>query len=517
MHHEPTSSSSLPEALLRRRWLAVVVFACGLTASAAGAFYLPNLYRATATIVVQRQGPPDPYARVAVAAELESRVQAITQEMLSRTRLEAVIDQFTLYPDLRARAPMEDVVNRLRSDIKVEPKNARSEAGTTVAFTLSYVGIDPPKVAEVANSLAASYSAENLQIREGLARGTAQLLKAQLDDVKQRLGAQDRETATLRERYVGELPEQTTANLAAIERLNSELRFNNDRQQRLIDRRDAIKQEVPPDPRTAPDLSPDAKRLLDLKDELATLRARFTERHPDVRRVATEIAKLEAQPAAPAPIAAKPLGAAPAPAAPKPVRTTAADVDRELQALAIEEKAIRSRMESYERRVENAPQRDQEIKYRSRDFSTTVEIYYSLLKRYEDARLAETIELTRTGDQFRVQESALIPTGPAAPSRWQLVLLGVFLSAALAAGTVFLAEQVDSSIHTLDELRGFANVPVLATIPPIRTSGDRWRRRGGFVLAGAGTVCALALIFLMTQYLAVGNVSLVRILSRGKI
>jgi polysaccharide chain length determinant protein (PEP-CTERM system associated) len=518
MHHEQTAVSSVPETLFRRRWLAVVIFAAGVTAAVGTARHLPDMYRATATIVVVREGPLDPYTRGGITGELESRVQSITQEMLTRARLELLIDRFGLYPDLRARGPMEDVVNRLRGDIKVEPKNSgRSTAGTTVAFTLSYVGTDPPKVAEIANTLARTYVAENLQIREGQARGTAQLLKAQLDDVKQRLGVQDREAASLRERYGGELPEQTTANLAAIDRLNAELRFNNDRQQRLIDRRDAIKQEPPPDPRTAPDLSPAAKRVLDLKDELATLRARFTEQHPDVRRVAAEIAEIESQPAAPAPLVGRPLGPLAAPPAPKPVRTTVADVDKELQALLVDEKAIRTRMSDYERRVENAPQRDHEIKDRSRDFSTTVEIYYSLLKRYEDARLAETIELTQTGDQFRIQESALIPTGPAAPTRWQLLLMGVLLSAALAGGAVFLAEQLDSSIHTLDELRGFARVPVLATIAPIVTSGDRWRRRGWFVVAGAGTVCALTLIFFMTQHFAVGNVSLVRLLARGRI
>ncbi|MBI3492662.1 MAG: hypothetical protein HY047_12930 [Acidobacteria bacterium] len=405
----------------------------------------------------------------------------------------------------------------MRQDIKVEPKEVPSTAArpATVAFMVSYVGVDPLTVALVTNSLASSYVEENQHIRHGQAHGTAELLKTQLDELKQRLDAQDRQAVKMREHYGGELPEQATANLAAIERLSTELRLNSDKQQRAMDRRDALRQDPSVAARPAADLSPTAKRLLDLKDELAQLRARYTEQHPDVRRVEMEIARLEGQSTAPASSGARAGTAAQADA--RQPRTALSEVDQELQRLDNDEKSLRRQMAAYEKRVENAPQRAQEIKETTRDYGNTAELYYSLLKRYEDARLAESLETRPAGEQFRILDSALPPTEPAAPRRFELFLLGCVLSIALAGGAVFLAERLDTSIHTLDEPRAFARVPVLATIPPIVTDRDVARRRWQFALAVAGTACALTLIVLVTRHLAGGNVPLVLMLARGRI
>src|SRR5207245_2025910 len=149
--------------------------------------------------------------------------------------------------------------------------------------------------------------------------------------------------------------------------------------------------------------------------------------HPDVRRVEQEIARLEGQPAASAPG----RSSGPQDASTDSQRRSRAaieSIDRDLQTLTREERALRGQMATYERRLENTPQRDVEIKEQSRDSGTTAELYYPLLKRYEDARLAENQERRQTGQQFRVLDSALPPQMPAAPNRLQVLLLGIVLA-----------------------------------------------------------------------------------------
>ena len=174
-------------------------------------------------------------------------------------------------------------------------------------------------------------------------------------------------------------------------------------------------------------------------------------------------------------------------------------------------------MEAYQSRVERSPQVEQEIKQRSRDSGTMVELYYSLLKQYEDARLAEDVDHRPAGERFRILDSALPPTSPAAPNRSQLLVLGVVLALALASASILLVDQLDSSFHSVDDLKAFTGVPVLTAIPPIVTSRDAMRRRWRVGLAVAGTVCLLLLTVIATRHLAGGNVQLVRLLSRGKV
>jgi polysaccharide chain length determinant protein (PEP-CTERM system associated) len=507
------SESNIRDAIWRRRWLAITIGTVVLATAAALIVSLPDVYRASATVLVQREEVAEAFVRSSVTGELETRLQTIGEKMLSRMRLEALITQFGLYPALRKRGPIEEAVDRMRKDIKVEPREVPSSTArpATVAFTLSYIGTDPLTVARVTNSLAASYVEENQHIRNGQAHSTAEVLKGQLDELKLRLDAQNKDAATLRARYGTELPEQATANLAAIERLNTELRVNRDNRQRAADRRDALRQDPAAAARPPGDVTPGSKRLTDLREELAQLRARFTDQYPDVARVQMEIARLERQPALFA------GGRAPAPGDGRRPATALADADQELQRLDREAQALTRQIATYERRLDNAPRHEQEIKQTSQEYGNTAELYYSLLKRYEDARLAENLETRPSGEQFRVLDSALPPTEPAAPNRLQLLLLAGVLSIVAAAGAIFAAEQLDTSFHSLDDLRAFTRIPVLATVPPIVTARDRAALRWRFAAATVGVACALTLIAFVSRHLAGGNVPLVLLLARGKI
>ncbi len=522
MYTEQPATFSLRDALRRRRWLALAIFMLALTASASAIMFLPDVYRATATVVVQREEVPEAFVRSAVTTPLETRLQSITQELLSRRRLEALIARFELYPEIRAVAPLEAAVTRMRSDITIAPVISTAIRPEATAFTLSYRGTEPSTVATVTNTLATSYVDENLEIRAGQARATTQLLKAQLDEVTLRLDAQDRQTSTLRRNFSNELPEQTTANLASLERLNADLRFNNDKQQRAIDRRDSLLMEsaaaataaLEGTPGASPTPTTAARRRVELQDELAQLRARFGAQHPDVRRAEIELARLDTL----ATVAIVRPGLNPLAAAQDPrTRAALSAAELELQRLEREEASLRGQILTYERRVQAAPQRAQALKDTSRDYATTIELYDSLLKRYEDAQLSQNMEVRKSGEQFRILDAALAPTTPAAPNRFQLLLLALGFSLALAAGAVLIAERLDSSFHSLDDVRAFTTVPVLATIPPILTAGDRRRRRGRRALVGVGAVGVLALVLLGTHQLADGNVSLVRLLARGKL
>jgi hypothetical protein len=172
-------------------------------------------------------------------------------------------------------------------------------------------------------------------------------------------------------------------------------------------------------------------------------------------------------------------------------------------------------MDMYQKRIENAPRREQEFLEIDRDYESTKDLYRSLLKRHEEAQLAENLEQSQKGEQFRILDPAIPSHEPAAPRRAQLLLTGIILSLGLALGAAVMAEQLDTSFHTLDALRAFVPTPVLVTIPRIVTETDanRWRLRSR--VASVATLASLVILFAASSLVARGNEDLVSLVSRG--
>jgi protein tyrosine kinase modulator len=476
--------------IARRRWpVGLAVFLIPLSAAIGLTLFLPRVYRASTVVLVDRQQVPETFVRSTVTSAVETRLQTIGQEVLKRTRLEELIERFDLYPELRARS-MEAATEQMRRDIGLEQSvDPVVRRGSIVAFTVSYIGRDPDTVANVANTLAASYLAENSKVREEEASGTAGFLRKQLEDVKKRLEDQEARVSVFKRRHVGENPRNMEANLTVLERITSQLRLNSDNQGRALARHEAFTRQlaggdgtvaVAGAPGPEPTADPVAVRLVRLHQELAELKTRFRDTYPDVIRLKGDIAVLEAQ------VEGRPAsetGPAQSDIAPNPfafkLKQSIAETEAELTALRAEERRLREDFATYQRRVENTPLREQELQELSRDYETTSELYRTLLKRYEEAQLAETLEQRQKGEQFRILEAAIPPNAPSAPSRSRLLTLGTVLAVALATGAALLAEWLDRSFHDADDLRSVASLPVVARIPRIVSNGDaargRWR------------------------------------------
>jgi len=528
----------------RRKWLAIIVFAAPTVAAASVISFLPNVYRSTATVLVDRQQVPEAFVRSTVTSAVETRLHTISQEVLSRSRLEELIDRFGLYRELRQRVPLEDVIGRMRSDIKLEIKSAelRGLREATVAFTITYQGSDPATVASVTNTLASFYNEENKKARERQATGTAEFLKVQLSETKARLDEQEQRVSGFKRRHLGELPQQMETNLATLDRLHAQLRQNADSQKRAPDRKQSLSGQLaeaesllnspyagaavgaaagqmtpvgPPEVR-------EAARLAQKKEELAQLRTQFSDKYPDVVKLAAEVAALEreiakAKPEEPNPgVAAAPPVMSAGPMTPYVLRLkeSLAEVQTELKVLKTEEGRLRESIAVYQARVDNVPRREQEFKELSRDYESTRELYASLMKRYEEAQLAESMEQRQKGEQFRVLDPAVASLKPAAPNRLKFLLMAVVGSIGLAFGAVLLAEQLDTSFHDLDELRSFSNVPVLASIPRIVTRGELRRQRWRMRLGVSAAVAGLAVIVGLAYFVADGNEQLIMLVTR---
>lgn len=184
---------------------------------------------------------------------------------------------------------------------------------------------------------------------------------------------------------------------------------------------------------------------------------RITDRHPEVIQAKAQPSDLEAQ-------RARDGSAQPNPKITKPDRGTNA----ELAALQREEQTLRSEIAAYEQKIHLAPQYEQNLEKLENDYKTAKETYDSLRTRYEEAQLAESLEQTRKGESFHILDTAVVPTLPAAPNRIRLHFMALLLAVISAIGIIMLMEHLDTSFHSVGELRQFTTVTVLATIPYIQ-------------------------------------------------
>jgi polysaccharide chain length determinant protein (PEP-CTERM system associated) len=488
------------EALSRRWWLGLLAFlavaAIGVTLIAS----IPDVYKSSATVLVQQMGTTP-------AAGIEDRLEIIREKTFSRPRLEELIERFDLYPDLRKRLSVDDVVEQMRHDIRIAPQRAGSPAGSgaTIAFAISHRGArDPETSAQVVNELASYAVEEEARLRDEGAGNSSSSLKPQLDALRARLAEQERRLAGFRAQH--QMQGDADLAMTALQRLSAQRELLADQRTRLIGRReDLLRRLEVVDPATRPFAG--EERLEALRVELAELSRRYSDKYPDVIRLKQQIATLEQQAAA--------SGSGGGENRTGELRRTLGELDAELAGLSHEESRMRAEIGQAYRRLQS-PSQQQGLLEASRDYETTKAVYDSLLKQYQEAVLSTgEAEPGQPSSQLRVLDPAVAPKDPVSPNRPRLLMMALLLAFGVACGVVLLTERLDSTFHSVDDLRGFTRVPVLASIPRLQTRADAWRQSMRVALASAGAVVGLFLLVQLTLHYARGNEYLALLLASG--
>lgn len=501
----------MPEDFLeigrRRKWLIVIPFVLISTGTAIFAHFLPNKFRAQTSMLVVPQRVSEAYVRATVTSKMEDRLRTISQQILSRARLEQVIQEFNLYPDYRRTETMEDVVERMRKDIELQP--VRGDA-----FWVAYVSDNPRTAMKVADRLASMFIEENLKDREVLAEGTDQFLEAQLDDARRRLIDHEKKLEAYRGRYMGELPSQLQSNLQVIQNTQMQLQslaesLSRDRDRRLSSERALAELQAPPPSVTPAPAAPGElisltgigarAQVEEARKALVGMQTRLKPAHPDVLALKRLIGDLEKKAAAEG---ASP-GAATASLTPQQaaqqgrlseLRTDLESIDRDIAHKLAEEQRLRGVVAEYQRRAESAPARESDLVELMRDYDTLQKIYSSLLAKKEESKIAANLERRQIGEQFKILDPARLPERPHSPNRQRIDLLGAFVALAVGLGLAALMEYRDSSFRSEQDIVTCLAMPVLAAVPRVTTSAEARsygrRRLLAGVVAGAATVVA---------------------------
>ena len=482
----------------RRKWLVIASTLIIGAGTFAWSYQLPNVYRAQTTIVIVPQRVPTAYVQPTVTSDVSERLQFISQQILSRTRLEQLIQEFNLYPAERARMIMEDVIEQMRRDINVGIARPRTRRDDTTSFTVSYQSGQARTSLSVTERLASLFVQENLQDRALLADSTTQFLQAQLDDARRRLVEHEQKLEAFRQRNAGRLPSQAQSNLQLMESTQTRLIALSQDISRERDRLAALETTLASAP--APEVpaalvirnagriavEPTAAQQLDAaKAALTALELRLKPAHPDIADAKRKIAELEAkvedearqQPLSASTETAPALFASGNTQRNATIQLEANELRQRLESRKREEAQLRKMMAGYAARVEAAPALEAEVTELMRDYSTLQEQYTTLLNKNEESKLAANLERRQIGEQFRIVDSARLPERPFSPNRMRFNLLGLLAGLGLGVAMIALLEYRDTTFKTDDDVVTSLALPVLAIIPVMSSADERRRIR----------------------------------------
>ncbi len=508
--------------ILRRRWaLSVAVFLVVLAAGIAYCLFWPRVYEATALVVVQPQKVPGSIVKPTVTSKMEERLQIITQRVLSRTRLMEIIDRFNLYPEARGKAVPDDLAERMRKDISI--KITRQHY-----FTVSFIYREPEAAASVANALATFYVDSNLRLREDDAVGTARFLAREMERMRNQLKEWDNKLTEFKQAHLHELPGSEDRLLAiaarqqnAIAKIDYHIEVERTRQNGLefeisdltykIEDMSLKKARMMKQGMTVgggEDLSGDNPEPI--RQQLASLRLRYTDDHPDVKRLKKKLAIAEARHEAKlAKLRAEgklkkgekqtgqldiQLGSLKE-SRRKYAKLVAESRERVKQLLA-ERKQVQKALAETRQRIENMPAVAERLRELSRGYDSLSQAYAKLHAKWLEANIAANLERTQRGEQFEVVDPAEVPTSPYRPNVNKALPMTVVVALALAVGISFGLSYIDTSFTSVEQAERMTELPVLVVVPPLTTQRELDRKRRRLIML-AGFYAAIGFILLI--------------------
>jgi succinoglycan biosynthesis transport protein ExoP len=531
-----------PEHYLRlivhRWWLVLGVALAVSAATIVFSHFMPNIYTSETVILVDPQKVPDAYVKSTVTGDVRNRLSTLSQQILSATRLQRIIETLNLYPEDRKKLAREDVITHMRSDISVQVVSDFGASQDFQAFRITYSGKDARLVAQVTNELASLFIEENLKAREQQATGTTEFLQNQLQESRKDLEAQEARLKQYRMMHLGEMPEQQSADLQIMGQLQSQLQLEGDALSRAEQSKGLLQsmlaQSAPvvdvddgqpkgpkgPDAKGGDTSSPRAPvntQLRNDKARLAALLARYTPDHPDVRKLKQQVEREEAAEAAlaaAAPPLAVPVEKAPEPpapvvraAAPPPVnhvnpviQSQITTLDAEIAKHKEETQRLSKQVSAYQAKLSAIPVREQEITQLVRDYEVSKAHYGQLLTQQLSAETATQLEIRQKGEKFEVLDPGQVAERPSRPNRALIngagAVGGLILGILLAVGTEFLGISITSP----EDLSAATGVPVLEVIPLILTRVDRRRRTRRRLVTSASAIATILAVCLILFY-----------------
>lgn len=548
-------------SLKRRKNKILLASGILLVLSVSVALLLPPTYRSVATILIEEQEIPPELVRSTITSFADQRIQVISQQVMTRANLMQIVERYKLYPRQRRHETNEEILERMRDDIRLDIVNAEvidprsgNKTTATIAFTLAYDGETAESAQKVANELTSLYLNENLKTRQEKSAETSIFLTEEVRRLSQHISETEAKLAAFKAKNLGRLPELVGLNMQLRDRTDSELLETERQISVLQERKISLEGQLAQMKPNSPMISAGGERILDsserlktleaqyaslsgvysaehpdvikmqreisalrketggsdsaseqekqlsrLRTELATARDKYSDDHPDILKLKRAIASLEKSelaPRAPARESRKPENPAYI-AFESQIRST----ENELRTLLAKRGDLKTKMASYEARIEQTPQVERAYLDLSRDHENSLRRYQELKAKQMEAEVAQELEKGSKGERFSLIDPPQYPEKPHSPNRPAILLLGLLLSIGGGLGYAALLDSLDESIKSRKELVGLGVAALLAIVPYMPNDADRQSKRKARTIVATSSLAAIVIAVVLIHML----------------
>jgi uncharacterized protein involved in exopolysaccharide biosynthesis len=497
-------------AMLRRRLKVILIPA--LMAALTGflvsyAPFFPPRYTSTSTVLVEGQKVPENYVMPVITADFTQRVQTLSQQIMSPSRLRPVIhslelvrpdEEGALISDIQQNMQVEPVITSMSaaaSGLSGAKKKKPSATDEPVpGFNVSYFDSNPTRAQKICNALTSLIVDENLKSRAEVAQSTTEFLGRQLKDAKDALDDQDAKLAAFKKQYMGQLPGDVDNNMRMLMSLNSQLDATTQTlsraQQDKAYTESLLAQQLAAWKSSLNSTNPQTleQGLTQLQAQLLQLQARYTDDYPDVIKTKADIAKVEkklkevnAASASASASGSSDNASASEPPEIRQLRLQIHQYQEVIQQATVDQKRLQSAINVYQSRTSMSPGVEEQYKLLTRDNDNAQALYKDLLAKKDSAQLGTSMESAQEGEQMSILAAAGLPDSPSFPIRPVFAAGGLGVGLGLGLLIAIWLEFSDKSIRTERDAAAIMDLPLLISVPWLgedkATANGNGRRR----------------------------------------
>lgn len=516
------------EILKKYKFYSLLIFSLITLLSIGIAIKLPNVYKSTASILINQDNIPKDLVKSVETNYIEQRIQIIKSKIMSTENLSKIVDKFDLYPEMRETRSPNSMADRMREAAHMEFVGGSSVVNPstgklmkpTIGFTVSFDSHSPELAQKVTSELVNLYLNENIKQRTKVVEGAKKFLEQETDKLLNKISELESEIAKFKEENVALLPEVNRLNLSRVDRLDQQIRDSDTKIQalsekissyqiqlstlnphvtvfsakgeriygaddRLIilqaeyaalsskystDHPDLVKmrKEISSLQREAGGSFNQAeyqKQLNDKQAELSGLMERYSEEHPDIKKLKIEIENLKT--IIEKSPKAKRISSQSSPTNPAYVnlQSIITSAQAELKAMLSTREKLASKLFSYEQKMTKVPEVERKYQALMRDYENATAKYREVKAKQMEASMAESMEKNTQGAEFILLEPPLVPETPFKPNRKAIVFLGILASVFISLGFIVIKESLKPTVYTSGRLASIIGEDPLVVVP----------------------------------------------------
>jgi protein tyrosine kinase modulator len=493
------SMAEMKRVLKRYWWVLPLTLIAGVSLALGSTFFLPKRFTSQTLVLVDQQTVSPDLVKPVITEATNQRLASMQEQILSRSRLQPIIEKFGLYASDRDSVHMEDLVAKLRAAIEVTPLEPMqgTQNRQLPGFHIN-VTFDNPQVAQrICSEITTMFMEQNSKEIDVQGTNTTDFFAQHVEEAKRNLDDQDAKLAEFKKKYMGSLPDQETANLQLLAGMNTQLEaitqaVNRGQQDKAMTESLLAAQLATWKAVNRGDTPSETldQQLSALQDQLNSLQARYTPDHPDVIKVKNQIEQLKRR-MAEAPKAgntqANSQANAVEPVAIQQYRAKMRQDDLNVAALIKQQARIQSDINILQGKIQSTPAVEQQFKELTRNYQTALDGYNDLLKKHDQSAIARDLNRQQQGENLRVLDPPSLPMTPSFPKKPLFAGAGAGGGLALGLAILYMLAAFDPSMYTERDVEVCMQLPVLALVPNVAPAGKVSANKNGDHLRLAGT------------------------------